>query len=548
MDLHPKYEPEFDSLRTLLLDMARERSVTALPEMITRHLTKRAHVALARVWLLDRGDSCAECAMRSLCRDPSSCLHLVASTGRPEIGGPSWGQLETRHRRIPVGAADPGLVVSTGKSLYVFNTADDRDWVARNPWAPEKGIVGAAFKAIRFDGNVLGVIGIYSRMPLDQIREGGIWVSIVANQAAFAITSKRALRQVERLKAQLELENEYLREEIDRARSFSDLIGGSPALLNVLRQVELVAPTDASVLILGESGTGKELVAREIHRQSSRKNWPMIKVNCAAIPSELYESEFFGHVRGAFTGAVQDRAGRFQAADGGTLFLDEVGEIPLRVQGKLLRVLQEGTYERIGEERTRNVNVRIVAATNRDLGQDAQSGRFRADLYYRLNVFPIEIVPLRQRKEDIPLLAEHFLALSARKMNVAPPRLSRANVLHLSAYGWPGNVRELQNVLERALITSRSGKLRFDLPDRAEANYGPARSSGFDAASVKRNGVLSEIEVQQKIRENIALALRLCGGRIYGPSGAAALLRVRPTTLISRIKKLNIPVVQTRQG
>jgi transcriptional regulator with GAF, ATPase, and Fis domain len=229
------------------------------------------------------------------------------------------------------------------------------------------------------------------------------WLRMIADHAAAAIATARAFAEIEALQKRLELENEYLREEVTRAGAFGELIGQSPALEAVARQIDLVAPTDSGVLILGESGTGKELVAREIHRRSHRAGKPLIRVNCAAVPRELYESEFFGHARGAFTGALRDRAGRFELADQGTLFLDEVGEIPLELQAKLLRVLQEGELERVGEERTRRVNVRLVTATNRDLRAEVEAGRFRQDLYYRLSVFPVELPPLRKRKQDIPL-------------------------------------------------------------------------------------------------------------------------------------------------
>ncbi|VAX31060.1 Transcriptional regulator, Fis family, partial [hydrothermal vent metagenome] len=269
--------------------------------------------------------------------------------------------------------------------------------------------------------------------------------------------------EIQRLRKQLELENEYLIEEVSELQDFGGIVGQSPALATILKQIDMVAPTDASVLVGGESGTGKELIAHEIHSRSQRNHRPMIRVNCASIPRELYESEFFGHVKGAFTGAVKDRAGRFELAHGGTLFLDEAGEIPLDLQSKLLRVLQEGTYERVGDEKTRKVDIRIVAATNKDLKKEVEQGRFREDLFYRLNVFPIEVPPLRKRKDDIPLLANHFLTLAARKFHSPKPRLTKANVLQLQNYEWPGNVRELQNILERAVITSRTGALHLDL-------------------------------------------------------------------------------------
>jgi DNA-binding NtrC family response regulator len=248
------------------------------------------------------------------------------------------------------------------------------------------------------------------------------------------------------------------------AGAVDEMIGQSAALRQITKQIEMVAPTDASVLILGETGTGKELIAGEIHRKSRRRAKPLVRVNCACIPKELYESEFFGHARGAFTGACRDRIGRFEAAEGGTLFLDEIGEIPVELQSKLLRVLQEKCYERVGEDRTRHADVRIVAATNRDLKREVAAGRFREDLYYRLNVFPVKVAALRERKEDIPLLAKHFLELSVKELRCPTPRLTRAGLETLQGYDWPGNIRELRNVIERAVIFARCGALEFDLP------------------------------------------------------------------------------------
>ena len=353
------------------------------------------------------------------------------------------------------------------------------------------------------------------------------------------ISARKEAEQLLQAANRLQAENMYLQEEVIEARSFGDLVGQSPALANVIRQIDLVSPTEATVLILGESGTGKELVAREIHKRSNRRDRSLIRVNCASIPKELYESEFFGHVKGAFTGAVKDRAGRFEAADGGTLFLDEVGEIPLDLQSKFLRVLQEQQYERVGEERTRNVDVRIIAATNQELKREAEAGRFRQDLYYRLNVFPLEIVPLRERKDDIPLLAEHLLALAAKKFNCPKPRLTKALIAKLQRYDWPGNIRELQNIIERSLIVSGQRELQFDLPQ-----VGAARSSSH-ALSVSSHGDLEEVivteqEMRQREQNNTVSALRKADWKIYGSGGAAELLGIKPTTLVARIKKMGI--------
>jgi PAS domain S-box-containing protein len=347
---------------------------------------------------------------------------------------------------------------------------------------------------------------------------------------------KQAEEEIQCLRRKLELENAYLYEEVLEARAFGEIVGSSPALEGILRQIDMVGPTDASVLITGESGTGKELVAREIHNRSARGRRTMIKVNCASIPKELYESEFFGHVKGAFTGAIKDRAGRFQLADGGTLFLDEIGEVPLDLQSKLLRVLQEGTYERIGDEKTLKTDVRIIAATNRNLKEEVLAKRFREDLYYRLNVFPIEVPPLRDRKDDIPSLATRFLSQAASKLNLPLPQFTKANILELKGYDWPGNVRELQNVIERAIITSRSGKLVFNL---TKGNGGRERAERPRVSDAKQP-VLTEEEMKQRDRENILNALNQCGWKITGDGGAAEILGMKPTTLHSKIKKLGL--------
>lgn len=347
---------------------------------------------------------------------------------------------------------------------------------------------------------------------------------------------RAALAEVDRLRERLEQENAYLQEEIRTETNPRGIIGRTAAVQKTLQQVSLVAPTDATVMITGESGTGKELIARAIHEASQRSDRPLIRVNCAAIPRELFESEFFGHVRGAFTGALRDRVGRFELADGGTLFLDEVGEIPLELQGKLLRVLQEGHFERVGEERTRAVDVRVIAATNRELKQEVREGRFREDLYFRLNVFPVETVPLRDRREDIPLLAQHFLASESKSFK-SDLRLSEGDVRRLMQYDWPGNVRELQNVIERAAILAQNGRLRIDLPvQQGGESFVPSRRPKHGAPLT----VMTDDDMRERDRNNILAALRASGGKVFGKGGAAELLAIKPTTLASRIKSLGI--------
>ncbi len=345
-----------------------------------------------------------------------------------------------------------------------------------------------------------------------------------------------ALAEVESLKNRLELENAYLQEEINSGFNHHQIIGKSAAIQNTIRQIQLVAPTDSTVLIHGESGTGKELIARAIHELSDRSGRSLIRVNCAAIPQELFESEFFGHAKGAFTGAIQDRPGRFELADGGTLFLDEVGEIPL-----LLRVLQEQQFERVGEAVTRQVDVRIITATNRNLQQRVAEGRFREDLYFRLNVFPIESVPLRRRKQDIPLLALHFLQRAEQRTNKSGLKISNAALQALQQYDWPGNIRELENVIERQVILAKDNILRF-------AALAETGGEVQEPVAVEPDAVLPQPVLVRQQRDNLVRALTQSRGKVSGADGAAALLGLKPTTLASRLKKLGIDPRAFRGG
>jgi DNA-binding NtrC family response regulator len=317
-----------------------------------------------------------------------------------------------------------------------------------------------------------------------------------------------------------------------------EIVGTSSAYRSVRRRIEMVAPTDSTVLIQGETGTGKELIALQIHKSSRRKDQPLVRVNCATIPKDLYESEFFGHVRGAFTGAIKDRVGRFEAAHGGTLFLDEIGEIPIELQSKLLRALQEKQYERVGDERTKRADVRIIAATNRDLKLEVEAGRFREDLYYRLNVFPVQVAPLRERREDIPLLAKYFVEKLVKELKCPKPRLTEAGVASLQNYDWPGNIRELRNVIERAIIVARGNALEFDLPTMVPEPV--PISPFFELSDTAQPEFLTEPEIQRRDRENLWVVLQKTGWKIKGADGAAELLGVKPTTLISRIKKMGL--------
>jgi transcriptional regulator with GAF, ATPase, and Fis domain len=525
-----------DALQQILMTASRERSERRVLRIIVDGLAEQPHVALARIWLTGPGDICAICRMRPECPDQSLCLHLEASSGR-SLAEPAadWTRLDGDFRRFPVGVRKVGQIAATGIPLFVANTVEQSEWIARPEWATREHIRSFAGQPLVFGGETLGVIAVFSRVELGEIDIR--WLRLFADHAAITIVNARAFEEIEQLKRRLELENEYLREEISQSQAFGDIVGSSPGLKKVLEQIDLVAGTNANVLILGESGTGKELVARAIHERSQRRDRPLVKVSCASIPKELFESEFFGHAKGAFTGALRDRIGRFQLADGGTIFLDEIGEIPLDLQSKLLRVLQEREFERVGEETPRRVDVRIIAATNRDLEAESRAGRFREDLYYRLGVFPIQVPPLRDRAADIGPLAAHFVRHFCEQLNLPARKLTRGDVVRLERYDWPGNIRELQNVIERALIRSRGGRLELELGEaKQRLPQKPAATRAKDDATP----VLTLTEVKEIERANIERALRQCNGQVYGRDGAAALLGMKPTTLWSRLRSLGM--------
>ncbi len=535
VEFDDRFDPNFAS--RLLLEIAQEQSLDLLLKKLVRRVMERPALSRVRIWLIDKGDICATCARRKECPDQTRCLHAVAG-GSNLLGKESeeYVRLTDRFARIPLGVGVVGKIGATGQAIVLGDLDKDPGELAYIDWLKPEQIRGFSGAPISFKGEVLGVIAVFSRANIPE--DARVWGRVFADHIAGAIANARAFEEIQRLKTQLEQQNAYLQEEVVEAKAFGDLVGQSAALRQVVSQIDLVAPTDASVLILGETGTGKELVAHEIHRRSRRKNQPLIRVNCASIPKELYESEFFGHVKGAFTGAIKDRAGRFETAECGTLFLDEIGEVPLELQSKLLRVLQEKRYERVGEDRTRRADVRIIAATNRDLKKEASAGRFREDLFYRLSVFPIQVAPLRDRNADIPLLAQHFIELSAREMGCPKPRLTRAGVARLQSYDWPGNIRELRNVIERAVILARGGALEFDLPVNdaplSERSPKPLSETG------EARAFLTEAELQGRERENLRLVLEKSGWKIKGANGAAELLGLKPTTLLSRMKKMGL--------
>jgi len=526
---------DFDFASSMLLDIAQERSLEGLMEKATAAAMRHHELARTEVWLIEKGDICSRCAQRPRCPDQTRCLHLVEGGENPvRGGGHEASRFFNTEERNPLGVGFIGRIATTGQLIELQNTEQARGEFSRlEHFLQTEEIRTFAGAPISFRGEILGVLAIFSRASRTKDRRA--WHQIYSDHFGAAIANARAFEEIQRLKAQLELQNAYLQEEVVEAKAFGELVGQSAALRHIVSQIDLVAPTEASVLILGESGTGKELVAREIHHRSRRKDKPLVRVNCASIPKELFESEFFGHARGAFTGAIKDRAGRFEAAEGGTLFLDEIGEVPLDLQSKLLRVLQEKRYERVGEDRTRLADVRVLAATNRDLKKEVTAGRFREDLYYRLNVFPIQVPPLRDRMEDVPLLAKHFVEASVKKLRCPKPRLTRAGIARLQGYDWPGNIRELQNVIERAVIISRGSALDFDLPtsESALVSRPPGRQENETAPEF-----LTEAELQGRERENLLVILEKAHWKIMGRDGAAELLGVKPTTLMTRMKKM----------
>jgi transcriptional regulator with GAF, ATPase, and Fis domain len=530
-----RFDPNYAA--QLLLDIAHEQSLEQLLQKLVRRAVERPDMACAQIWLLDKGDRCANCPRKSECPDQSRCLHLVAGKGvtisDSGLGTPHFDDLNAR---MPLGLGVLGKAAVTGQQSYLRDLDKQPEEMPGFDWLQQERIRGCGVTPIVFKGEGLGVIIGFTREALPD--ESRPWGRIFADHIGAAIANARAFEEIQRLKAQLELANTYLQEEVVEAKAFGDLVGQSAALRQIVSQIDLVAPTEASVLILGETGTGKDLVAPEIHRRSRRKDKPLVRINCASIPKELFESELFGHVKGAFTGAIKDRPGRFETAEGGTLFLDEIGELPMEMQGKLLRVLHEKRYERVGDDRTRRADVRIIGATNRDVKQEVVAGRFREDLYYRLHVFPIHVPTLKARKDDIPLLTKHFVELSVKELRCPKPRLTRAAVARLQNYDWPGNVRELRNVIERAVILAHGGPLPIDLP---VTDSDPAPPS-FKSYLGDRAGseFLTEAEMLRRERENLVVVLDLAGWKIKGADGAAELLGVKPTTLLSRMKKMGL--------
>ena len=476
---------------------------------------------------------------QDLYRGTPAMMHTVDSEGRIVHTSDRWLSKMGYRRREVLGrdiieflAGDSGL---DRQSVIDIIAEGDLDNEPRS-YAAKSGEIIEALVSSRVERGADG-----------RVRRMHVAMKDVTERNRAERRLRAAFEENATLRKELERERDYLREEVQVSMNFGRIIGESSALKKMLARVEAVAQTSASVLIQGESGVGKELVAHVIHTRSARSDAPMVKVNCASIPSELFESEFFGHVKGAFTGAHRDRIGRFQLADGGTLFMDEIGEIPLDLQGKLLRVLQEGEFEQVGSDRTRSVNVRVVAATNRDLDKAVEEGSFREDLYYRLSVFPIDVPPLRDRGDDIVQLASHFLEKVCQDFCHRPLSLNRQHLELMRKYEWPGNVRELKNVIERAVILSRGKILRLDLAmaDILKVASASASASASSTTAVEPNGsqtkkLMNEQDLLELQKNNLLAALRASEWRVSGPRGAAALVGLKPSTFTDRMHKFGI--------
>jgi transcriptional regulator with GAF, ATPase, and Fis domain len=503
--------PEFPetSLDRITLEMTSTLDLGAVLESITRGLVEDFGVALARVWLAEPGDG---------------VLHLRASSGLST-------RIDGTYARVPIGSRKIGRIAETREPLATNDVPND-DRIADQGWARANGLVSFAGWPLTVRGSLQGVLATFARRPLTEQERARM--SLFARQAAIAIENARLFAKVGMLEERLRAENAYLRSEVAGGDGdAAAMLGQCEGMNGTLAEIRKVAPTTTTVLVQGETGTGKELVSRALHELGSRRQGPFVRVNCAALTPSLVESELFGHEKGAFTGAVQRRLGRFELADGGTLLLDEVGELPLELQPKLLRVLQEQEFERLGGTRPVRVDVRIVSSTNRNLAKAVEEGRFRQDLFFRLAVFTIHVPPLRERPGDCAALAEAFLRQHARRLgkpltSIAPRAMDR-----LLAYSWPGNVRELANVIERAAIVSTGAILgEDDLPPLAGPGLGVTDSR---EAVQGGDGTLESVE-----RAHILKILQRTAWVIEGKSGAAAVLGVAPSTLRSRMAQLGI--------
>jgi formate hydrogenlyase transcriptional activator len=526
----PLSEPRLEMLRGITRQMATAEDLETVLQSIASALVERGGALLSRIFLLMGDLDCRLCRERieagtqTLTRE--RVLHMMAAGGVAS-------NTDLFHR-VPLDSELPAALMVRMRRPYVFENWRTTQEFKTDPlimalW-DSLGVVGIAGYPLEVQGELLGTISYLAERAITP--EEFDVLGIFADQAAMAIKSAQLFAELERYKDRLQVENEYLQDEIRADSGFEHIVGDSGALRAVLRKVRQVAGVETTVLLTGETGTGKELIARALHEGSPRKDRPLIKINCGAIPQGIVESELFGHEKGAFTGAMQKRIGRFELADKGTLFMDEVGELPLDTQVKLLRVLQEQEFERVGSAKAMKIDVRLIAATNRDIEREVAEGRFRADLYYRLNVFPIRVPPLRERPGDIPLLVQHFLAQFQRKMAKSLKSMDARSMEQLQRYAWPGNIRELQNVIERACVLASGPVVSLAEPLRATMSATPAE--GLPAVASRL------VTLEESERAHIRRALAAADGRVHGPQGAAEMLGINPSTLRSRMQKLGI--------
>ncbi len=518
------------------------RPTSDSPGLVTAPVEERTEVLLAVAQAV-----AAHADLTVLLRDLAKAL-----SGHIQPGYLSFALIDESHSSAklqylePVGGAAPPNPADTPKELPAAESPTARVWDTQEPfWLDvegdrhfavlrsayaKQGVAAACFVPLTTPRRKLGAMGFTIYAPISPAPGDIDFAFEIGRLVALAVEGALARQELQRANARLSAEKLYLEEEIRTDRGMDEIIGSGAAVREVLRQVEVVAGTDSTVLIVGETGTGKELVARAVHRRSERRDRTFVKLNCAAIPTGLLESELFGHEKGAFTGAVERRIGRFELADGGTLFLDEVGDIPLELQPKLLRVLQEQEFERLGSGKTIKVDVRLVAATHRNLAEMVAQEKFRSDLYYRLHVFPILLPPLRERREDVPELVRHFTRIFAKRFRKEIDQIDAATMEMLEQYPWPGTVRELEHLIERAVILSPGPELFIPPMELV-----PGKTAAIVPASIPHRGTLRENE-----RDLIRRTLDECDWVVGGPGGAARKLGLKRTTLLSKMKKLGL--------
>jgi formate hydrogenlyase transcriptional activator len=503
-------------MEKITIQMASTLELEKVLKMITQGLVNESGASCALVWVAKPCDLYSDCDMSAYCVDRDRCLHLKGYSGASANPDPHF-------HRIPFEYGNIGRIARSKVPILCNDLPADDDFSDKS-WIRENGFQSFSGHPLVFGEDLTGVLALFSRQIMNQSEFGHM--GAFASQAAISIKNAQLFTEVEQLKDKLQAECVYLQQEIKLNYNFEEIVGQCEIFKNVLYKAEQVAPTSATVLILGETGTGKELIARAIHSMSARNKRPLVTVNCSALSPTLIENELFGHKKGAFTGALSDKIGRFELADRGTIFLDEIGALPLESQAKLLRVIQEGEFERVGSTQTRTVDVRIIAATNSDLEKAIEGKDFRQDLYYRLNVFPITIPPLRERIEDIPLLANYFTKKYSTKFGKAIDTIPQQVIHHLQAYSWPGNVRELENIIERAVILSSTNSLQI------KGSIDTDQKDDWRPPDFKN---LFEVE-----RAHIVQVLDTCNWVIEGNRGAALRLGLKPGTLRSKMKKHGI--------